>query len=689
MQPPCTDTSCTDCLLPSECTDCTDCADCSSPPPSPARASPTTSDDEEEEYSSSGEGQHLRAAKRQQQRKDRSPSWKTPDIAAPPPPPNSGASTSSASLPTSLVDTVPRPQRPPPPLELTEGELLELALPDDKAILLTAREQTELIKVRQKCARLGKGPSLMASAQRHAFKLVMRNSQRVAVCLWCEGRDGYEPTATGGNDRFLNHFWSRHLAKSDSGHHSAVPSRRAGAAAASDAAQVGDQICANLAAAAASRLSVEQLAALRSLDDPELSDEQRVAADALRQHIHERFDGGAMLHVFRLAFKVDVWMVECVCCGTQQNAQSGEHFLHHFASRHLADARHHHAATRRGAAILSACRDASRSSAAEAQAAAGRASFSGEADHAARLAEEARQAAQRAEAIAERLAAMNASGDLPLPSILRCGEVQSQPMVPTELETLVGANPALAWLKNAEGDRIGVCCNFCRRKKLEGSSEADLLRKVQEHITKSNEHLERSAHGGATLLSFFGARSRGPAPAPHTPDLSTLCYGYYKPTLILQRGDGSSFTADVRFLLERTPSSHSSWRPDAYFTGTLSVGALSGAPQEVDVEGTLRSNRCRRFNLGADGTPGLHGMCDACRALPRDHGFKEMVRKHHGALQRPPNASKTRFDLMPHARRLEVIRSLAASVRLLRQQLFTLGLKYQYKCRRVRSFKVS
>eukprot|EP00964_Phaeocystis_antarctica_P109395 scaffold73861_cov99-Phaeocystis_antarctica.AAC.1 len=80
-------------------------------------------------------------------------------------------------------------------------------------------------------------------------------------------------------------------------------------------------------------------------------------------------------------------------------------------------------------------------------------------------------------------------------------------------------------------------------------------------------------------------------------------------------------------------------------------------------------------------------MCAACRGLAKEHAFKEFVRKHHLALEQPCVASKTRYDLLGSARRLEIMRGLAAHVRLLRQQLFTLHLKYQLKCRRVRSLK--
>ena len=673
-----------------------------SPPPSPAPNEDSSASDGD--YSSSGEGKSLMAeqrAKRQQRREDRSPSWQTPQLA--PPPPDCTVSGTvltesigeqSTAVPLNACSLADEPSTQPSPeaTELTEGELLDLAAMDE-AMPLTEREQKELVKVRQGCAQLGhcERLSLKVSAQRHAFKLVTLESKRYALCLRCEGRAGYAPTATGKDHRFLGNFWNRHLADSDSGHHKATGAGTAAMPSSLNAAaQASSEIRANFAAAEAARLTEEQLFALASLDDPELSKEQQVCAAELRQEIHAHYEGGAMLHIFRVTFEAGAWMVECVCCGTQQSAQSGEHFLANFASRHLINPRHHHAAERRYAAIRTACRDALRFMAAQAEAAAGRASLSGDAQCATRLAEEAREAAQRAEVIADRLIAMEAAGIPPLPPPLRPGEVLSQPMVPTELEALVGSNPALAWLKDAEGERCGVCCNFCRGKKIEGTNDADVLRKVQEHITKSKEHLERSAHGGRTLLSFFGAQSPGPAPAPTAPpDLSTVCHGYYKPSIVLSKANGTSFAADVRFLLERMPDARALWRPDAYFTGTLAIGGSSSAPQEVAVEGTLRSVRCRRLNVGADGSRGLHGMCDACRALPCEHTFKELVRKHHLALERPRMASKTRFDLMSHTRRLEVMRSLAARVRLLKHQLFTLGLKYQYKCRRVRSLKVS
>lgn len=483
-------------------------------------------------------------AKRQQRREDRSPSWHTPQTAPPAPdstvsgtvlPPSIGEPSTAVRERLDAEEPDLEPSTPPQAAELTEDELLDLAVVDE-AMPLSERERVELVKIRQRCAQLGcgEGLSLMASAQRHAFKLVTLESRQVAVCLHCEGRAGYAPTATGKEDRFLGNFWKRHLADSDSGHHEATGAGTAATPSSSNvAAQAGSEIRTNLAAAAAARLTEEQLFALASLDDPELSKEQQVRAAELRQDIHARYEGGAMLHIFRVAFEAGAWRVECVCCGTQQSAQSGKRFLKHFVFRHLADPRHHDAAKRRDAAIRAACRDALRFMAAEAQAAAGRASLSGDAQCATRLAQEARQAAQRAEVIAEHLLAIEAAGIPPLPPPLRPGEVLSQPMVPTELEALVGSNPALAWLKDAEGERCGVCCNFCRGKKIEGTNDADVLRKVQEHITKSKEHFERAAHGGRTLLSFFGAQSPGPAPAPTAPpDLSTVCHGYYKPSII-------------------------------------------------------------------------------------------------------------------------------------------------------------
>ena len=67
----------------------------------------------------------------------------------------------------------PAPPPPDPPTELTDSELLELAA-HDEAMLLSEREQQELAKVRRLCAALEykAGLSPMASAERHAFKLV-------------------------------------------------------------------------------------------------------------------------------------------------------------------------------------------------------------------------------------------------------------------------------------------------------------------------------------------------------------------------------------------------------------------------------------------------------------------------------------------------------------------------------------
>ena len=97
---------------------------------------------------------------------------------------------------------------------------MELARADEPTVELTSREQVELARVRRKSATLhrAEGMSLMANARRHAFKLIIAKGSRVAVCLACEGRESYEPTATGKNDHFLGNFWTRHLTKADSGH---------------------------------------------------------------------------------------------------------------------------------------------------------------------------------------------------------------------------------------------------------------------------------------------------------------------------------------------------------------------------------------------------------------------------------------------------------------------------------------
>ena len=96
------------------------------------------------------------------------------------------------------------PQRAPA-TELTEAELLQLAAADE-AMELAPREKLELTKVRQKCGQLGRmvGLSPLESANRHAFKLVIRDGKRLAVCLHCEARSDYEPTATGKGERFLS-----------------------------------------------------------------------------------------------------------------------------------------------------------------------------------------------------------------------------------------------------------------------------------------------------------------------------------------------------------------------------------------------------------------------------------------------------------------------------------------------------
>lgn len=188
------------------------CCNPPSLPPSPACGFVNSSDEDDGYASSGGEAQELYGAAAK-----RSRDWPTPPNRAPPPP---LPSTPPPPLPEAIGDgeqagaeflqwlddeaargaelrELLQGERPAPATKLTEAELRQLAAADE-AMELTAGEKQQLAKVRQKCAQLGRtgGLSPLESATRHAFKLVARGGKRFAVCLRCESRDNYEPTAT-------------------------------------------------------------------------------------------------------------------------------------------------------------------------------------------------------------------------------------------------------------------------------------------------------------------------------------------------------------------------------------------------------------------------------------------------------------------------------------------------------------
>ena len=264
------------------------------------------------------------------------------------------------------------------------------------------------------------------------------------------------------------------------------------------------------------------------------------------------------------------------------------------------------------------------------------------------------------------------------------GRAVSQSLVASELERLVGASPALRFAEDDEGERHATCCVWCSLQ-LQGTAE-EQLKKARDHLG-SKLHKERATYGGRTLLSFFGKPVAGPAPPPHAPpDASTLCAGFYKPTVALA-SSGLVHACDVRWLLEREPMRPACWQPDRYWKSKLLTTAGDGSPPtEVAVEGTLRSARCTRFSVDADGRALADGMCDACRKLPREHAFREMVRKHALALANGErDQRRVRFDLLSAERRLELLRALVAQNRELKRRMWLLQQNYLRKAARVRS----
>ena len=91
---------------------------------------------------------------------------------------------------------------------------------------------------------------------------------------------------------------------------------------------------------------------------------------------------------------------------------------------------------------------------------------------------------------------------------------QALAVTSTPLETLVGITPALSWLEDDAGDRVGVKCMWCNIS-ITGT-EAQQKHNSEEHLTGAM-HRSRSGYGGRSLIDYFGGRShRGPAPAPQS-----------------------------------------------------------------------------------------------------------------------------------------------------------------------------
>ena len=186
---------------------------------------------------------------------------------------------------------------------------------------------------------------------------------------------------------------------------------------------------------------------------------------------------------------------------------------------------------------------------------------------------------------------------------------------------------------------------------------------------------------------FGGVLQPGPSPAPHArPDPSTLCHGFHRPTVTYGTASGGSQTLDVRALVESEPGEHAVWRPDRYFTGRIPVSQGRGTePAVTTVDGTVRAVDCTRFCIDAEGRTLPDGMCDACRRLPKQHSFRELLRRRTVAARRVDrDDARVRFDLLTPARRLELLRAFARKTNELKRSVWLLRQNYLRKAARVR-----
>ena len=259
------------------------------------------------------------------------------------------------------------------------------------------------------------------------------------------------------------------------------------------------------------------------------------------------------------------------------------------------------------------------------------------------------------------------------------GELEDRPLAATDLERLVGRTPALEWDEDEHGVRCGVRCTWCR---VRVSADAVQTHNVNEHLAGAR-HRASAAYGGRTIDVFFGGRTRGPAPPPRAaPDQSDLCMGYWKPTLTLSGG-----VAELRPLLEEEPTKDAVWRPDRWFRNELVVSQGTGAePASTVIEGTLRAAGCKRYCVGGDGRRATDGMCDACRRLPSDHNFKQMLNARLKAAARPDrDESRINFQLLPRVRLIEMLREKGVLITSLRRNIWLLRQSYLKKAARVRT----
>ena len=529
---------------------------------------------------------------------------------------------------------------------------------DEKAMALRCRE-----KIEEKLHSHGGALRFRFSIQRDR-----KNKEKwIAVC-----ECGLTNSAQEGKN-FLKNFMNQHLLRLKCSS-VATPAGKAASSSASFATPAGTAASssasfatpAGTAASSSARpelssADLEELAHRDALDMPALL---REAADRVRRQAQLELENGAFAHPFCIVGIGEAdnreWRVVCGACkvensfGIAVGSGSPEYpYLYNFWRQHLIGPLHTAAARLRHEAFQAARDDAA-------------------------LDAEAKESAARAAA-----GVATSSG---------ATRAQFAPQVeePTELELLVGLSPALAWVEDEAGQRIGVRCSWCRLMPPFKRSVDDsrLLHDIQTHLTTTgkNSHRESASYAGRTIAAMFGGNVKGPTPPPlPPPDLTTFCWGFH-----MNRVQYGNKSYDVKEMLNSVAvDASSAWVPEPHVQHVLRRTATSGNGNElVQIEGTFRatgSKPCKRSCLSADGRRLPNLMCDSCRAIPKLKTFEMHVRRFTKAKRRGFNSrAGVNFRYMPRPRLIDVCREQSGKIDKLKRAFWLLRQSFLRKCTRVR-----
>lgn len=422
------------------------------------------------------------------------------------------------------------------------------------------------------------------------------------------------------------------------------------------------------------QLSAHDLEQFALLDSPELSTEQRAYVAQVRQRC-DLLPGGASAHVFRVVAAEEGsagFVFECASCDSKTDAQYGALFLNNAWYTHLNRPQHQRNAAARLAASLAAQYDVASEAAAQAAQMAAvspseLATMRAIADKAQAAAERAAKAAREAEHLLD-------------PRPPAAGTILSDLLEATELQRLVKATPALTLTAASDDAQRRVECTWCKHPFSATQTDAQLLPQLRTHLN-SAEHRMRASFG---IMRHFGVPKTGPSPAPMAaPDRSTLCFGYYKNTALV---DGHMI--DVSSLLEYQPVEDSLFYPEPHLRYTLRRATMGEAPpEEIKINGTLRSRACRLFSLDEEGNRLPDAMCSSCRGIFSHDAVRKLAMRRAQAATQERDSSRVRFDFMSPQRRVEVMRALANKVRELKGRNFLLSQSYLRKAARVAGLK--